>query len=152
MSPIIYLIQAWGGCSETLLDSIQVIQNRAARLVTKLDWYTTTSKLLSQCGWLSIRQLIFYHSLLMIFKIKIDKKPVYFHQKLSKHFKYRTRLASTNGVKINVKITKELSYQNFLYRFSQHWNELPVDLRQTEDIKTFKKNLKNWVLSNVPVK
>ena len=82
----------------------------------------------------------------------MDKKPVYFYEKLSKHFKYRTRLASTNGVRINAKVTKELSHQNFLYRFSQHWNELPIDLRQTQDIRTFKKNLKNWVLSNVPVK
>ena len=65
-----------------------------------------------------------------------------------KHFKYRTRLASTNGVKINIKVTKELSYdsyQNFLYRFSQHWNELPIDLRQTQDIKTFKKNFTEMV-------
>ena len=78
MSQIIYLIQAWGGCSDYLIAAIQVIQNRAARLVTKLDWYTSMSTLLNQCGWLSVRQLITYHSLLMIFKIKIDKKTYIF--------------------------------------------------------------------------
>ena len=152
ISQIIYLIQAWGGCSDTLISSIQTIQNKAARLVTKLDWSESTSKILNQCGWLSVRQLIFYHGLLLIFKIKLDKKPVYFHQKLSKHFSYNTRLASNNRVKLDQKVTRQLSYQNFLYRFSKYWNELPDELRQTSNVQTFKTKLKQWVKSNVPIK
>ena len=50
MSHITYLIQLYGGCSEQLLSSLQVLQNKAARLVTKLDWRTPTRTLLLQCG------------------------------------------------------------------------------------------------------
>ena len=152
MSQIIYLIQAWGGCSDYLIAAIQVIQNRAARLVTKLDWYTSTSTLLNQCGWLSVRQLIIYHSLLMIFKIKTDKKPVYFHQKISKQFNYKTRFASDNSVKIDQQVKKEISQQKFLYKFSKQWNELPSEIKHEQNVKQFKVKLKLWVRSNVPVK
>ena len=70
MSTIVYIIQAWGNCLEALLSSIQIIQNKAAQLVCI---YTPISTLLRNCGWLSVRQLVVYHSLLLLFKIKRDK-------------------------------------------------------------------------------
>ena len=42
MSKLIYLIPLWGGCEEFLLRSLQVAQNKAARLVTKCEAYTST--------------------------------------------------------------------------------------------------------------
>ena len=38
ISKISYLIAVWGGCSQELLNQLQVAQNKAARIVTKLDW------------------------------------------------------------------------------------------------------------------
>ena len=46
MSNLRYLIQLWGGCSNYLLDILQVLQNRAARLVTRSSWYTSQKKML----------------------------------------------------------------------------------------------------------
>ena len=98
MSKLIYLIQLWGGCSGYLLDFLQVLQNRAARLVTRLGWFTPVSTLLKQCGWLSVRQLVHYHSLTLAFKITAEKKPAYFVDKLDFNFPYRTRLASDSSL------------------------------------------------------
>ena len=50
ISKLSYLISLWGGCEKYLIQALQVIQNKAARVVTKLDWYTPTHVLLSQCG------------------------------------------------------------------------------------------------------
>ena len=61
MSKLIYLMPLWGGCELYLIRSLQVIQNKAARAVTKSGWYTSTKDLLQQCGWLSVNQLIAYH-------------------------------------------------------------------------------------------
>ena len=76
MSHVMYLIQLWGGCSGYLLDILQVLQNRAARLVTGLSWFTSRAKLLQQCGWLSVRQMVTYYDLVLVYKIRRDKKPV----------------------------------------------------------------------------
>ena len=118
MSTIVYIIQAWGNCSEALLSSIQIIQNKAARLVCKASIYTPISTLLRNCGWLSVRQLVVYHSLLLLFKIKRDKKPVYFYQKFSRQFHYGTRLADSGGIRFDHKVTNEISKENFSYKFS----------------------------------
>ena len=72
MSRIVYLIQLYGSATDYLLNSLQTLQNRAARAVTKLRWGTRTSTLLNQVGWLSIKQLIVYHRLVLVFKINRD--------------------------------------------------------------------------------
>ena len=99
MSYISYLIPLYGGCPEYLLKSLQVLQNRAARLVTKSGWYTPSRTMLQQVGWLSIRQMISYHSLILVYKAKQDKKPTYIFNKISTPFHVITRLARSNGIK-----------------------------------------------------
>ena len=99
MSKLIYLIQWWGGCSDYLIKFVQILQNRAARLVTKLGWLTPTAVLLHQCGWLSVRQLVHYHSLVLAFKVKLHGKPEYFRQHFSAEFPYQTRLATGMGIR-----------------------------------------------------
>jgi hypothetical protein len=48
VSKLIYLIQWWGGCSDYLINFLQILQNRAARLVTRLGWFTPVEVLLHQ--------------------------------------------------------------------------------------------------------
>ena len=55
MSKLIYLIQWWGGCSDFLIEFLQILQNREARLVTNCGRFTPTATRLHQCGWLSVR-------------------------------------------------------------------------------------------------
>ena len=74
MSKIIYLIQLWSGAPQYLINFLQKLQNRAARLVAKKNVFTPVKILLQQCGWLSIKQLMFYHNILQIYKTKITKK------------------------------------------------------------------------------
>ena len=84
MARMIYIIQLWGGTSNYLLKSLQVLQNQAARTVTGLGWFTPQSVLLGQLGWLSINQLVEYHNLLLLFKVQKEKKPVYLYNIVSK--------------------------------------------------------------------
>ena len=46
MSIIVYMIPVWGGTDGFIVRAVQVIQNRAARCITKLGWFTPTEKLL----------------------------------------------------------------------------------------------------------
>ena len=81
LSNIMYIITVYGSCSEYLKDCLQVVQNNAARCVTGLPWRTPVRVLLLQCGWLSVRQLIMQHSVLLVFKIKTEGKPIYLTRK-----------------------------------------------------------------------
>ena len=62
MSKLIYLMPVWMGCEDYLTKALQVSMNRVARLVTRLDVFTPTSVLMQQCCWLTVEQLMIYHS------------------------------------------------------------------------------------------
>jgi len=119
--------------------------------ITKSEWNTPIATLLNQCGWLSIRQLVLYHSLLQVYKTKHTKNPEYFYTKFSKKFPYRTRFAEGSTIKQDEIVHSELAKSNFTYRATCEWNELPIEIRQAPKLVRFKKMLKKWILVNIPL-
>ena len=81
----------------------------------------------------------------MLFKMRKDKKPVYFYDKISTAFGYSTRLATTHGIRCNTMISTELTKNSFLNRTTETWNKLPVEIRSITTIREFKKKIKIWV-------
>ena len=152
-SKLIFQISLWGGTEEYLLDSLQIVQNKAVRFVTCRDKYTHIVELLKQCGWLSIRQLIFYHSVISIFKTLQTTYPKYIFSKLSSEFPYNTRLAQSESVRMGLafQCKLELTEKSFLNRATVSYNKLPAELRQVRKLETFKEQLKIWVLANYKV-
>ena len=148
MSYLTYLIPLYGGCPEYLLSALQTLQNRAARIVTKSSWFTPSSVMLMQVGWLNVRQMIAYHSLVLIFKAKQDRRPVYLYNQVSRSFNMNTRLAETNGINNQRRINSNLGKMSFLPRTVEQWNQLPPDIRLLSDILKFKAALKSWVKQN----
>ena len=148
MSNLCYLVQLYGSSSEYLLSLLQVMQNAAARVVTKLPWNTPTSTLLLQCGRLTVRQMVNFYSLVLMFKIRLNKKPTYLYEKVSVKYGYRTRLATSGGIRENMLFSTELAKTTFINRTIKIWNMLPVDLRSARSEPQFKKRLKLWIKSN----
>ena len=74
-SKLIFQISLWGGTEVNLLEALQVIQNKAARSVCKGDKYTAVVDLLRQCGWLSVKQLVFFHSVVLVYKTLLTTYP-----------------------------------------------------------------------------
>ena len=97
MSYLSYVIPLYGGSPEYLIKALQTLQNRTARLVTKSDWGTSSSSMMSQIGWLSVRQSIVFYSLMIIFKTNRDRKPVYLYNLISQKFASSTKLLVLRG-------------------------------------------------------
>ena len=73
ISTMAYVIQVYGGCSDYLLAALQVLQNRAARFITRLP---LTSALLKQCGWQSIKQLLNITAWSYSLRLKLTEDPL----------------------------------------------------------------------------
>ena len=161
MSQLIYLIPVWSGCESYLMNSLQIIQNKAARIVTKCGKRTPIKSLLNQCGWLSVSQLGIFHSLVLVYKILKTRSPQYLYSKLSGvqgSTHYKTRFIQNLNENQNIVLgpdsqaESDLARRSFKYRASKQWNMLPIKLRQAETVKDFKSQLKTWIMRNVPVK
>ena len=129
------------------MKAVQVIQNRVAKQVTRLSWFTPKKRLLKQCNWLSVKQLVEYHTLLTAHKILQTGKPEYIKEKLSKDHQHDTR--NIVGFGDNFGGKSLLSSSSFCYRAAVNYNHLPLKLRQTAKMETFKRNLKKWIMSNI---
>ena len=150
MSTLTYIIQVYGACSGYLLSSLQVVQNRAARYVTQLPWMTPTSSLLNQCGWLSVRQLVVYHSLLLLHKVRRDKKPRYIYERMGIKKMSNTRQETQRVISGILKdfrcMRTETARKSFIPRSISQWNLLPEELRTMNNLKDFKSKV------NIPIK
>ena len=135
---------------------LQVLQNKAARSVTKLPWRTSTDTLLSQCGWLSVKQLVKFHSLVLLFKVKTDKKPVYIFNHIGTQAGRNTRQEadriSANFLKDARNLETGTARKTFIPRTVDDWNELPDEIRAAVSQQVFKRKLRTWVQGNVPLK
>ena len=160
MSKLIYLMPVWMGCEDYLVNGLQVCQNKAARLVTKLDRYTPTKVLMQQCGWMPVKQLLIYHSLILLHKVFQQKKPKFLYQKITSGSKQpNTRqAAATSAAMAAAGLPEQPSLPNYelgLSRSSWCWSsvrwyqQLPPDLLAEVTISKFKTRLKDWVAINI---
>ena len=152
LSKLCYLIQLWGGADSYLLARLQVLQNKAARAVTGKSWFTSTRRLLEECKWLSVRQLVFYQTVMGVQKIVMSGKPDHLSKKFSNDHPYRTRQAAGGGLRFGEDFNgkSDLSHTSFCYRGTVDYNRIPVYIRRAKTMQTFKYKLKQWISTNTP--
>ena len=155
MSKLIYLIEVWGGCENYLLKALQVIQNRALRIVTKQGNRTSIRVMLNHCGWLSVSQLVFYHSVVMLHKTRLTDFPKYLYNmyQFDDEPMRKPRLAQLNLVKLRVPqiFKSELTRTGFKWRSIQCYNQLPLSTRSVKDITKFKQMARSWTKEHIPL-
>ena len=168
MSKLIYLMPVWSGCEEYLVKCLQVVQNKAARAVARLGIFTPTKALMKACGWMSVRQLLVYHSLVLLQKTISSKTPVYLYKKVTSggDFAHRTRQAATCPPGFSFSVTHptdsgsirqgpgptlDLSMQGWCWKSVDCYNTLPTDLKLERNLLSFKKRLKDWIGMNISI-
>ena len=151
MSSLSYIIQVYGGCSNYLLNLLQVQQNNAARHITKLPWMTSTKVLLNQCNWLSVRQLVVYHSMILLHGVLLTQKPNYIFKKLG-DIQRETRNTDSNSILDRRKFKTTTAQRSYIPRAISRWNSLPLEIREIRTKSSFKQELKKYTKENIPVK
>ena len=139
------------GSAKYAMESLQKAQNRAARIVTKLDWGTPSAVLLKQCGWLSVHQLVVYHSVVLVYKTLLNESPKYLHSMFSAKYSYKTSQAKGVFIKHSRKFRLETTESSFRWRAAKAYNELPTEMRNMKTLKEFKKTARKWVMQNTPL-
>ena len=153
MSKLVYLIPLWGGCEKFLIKALQIIQNKAARSVTKLGKFTPVKTLLSQCGWLSVHQLVFFHTVVLLFKTLQNHSPKYLFEMASTELHYRTRAENPGKLRVVADYLPEqgLNWNSYKWRSVRYWNQLPPEITLITNLQKFKIKLKSWVLVNIDI-
>ena len=88
----------WGQCNKTLLEKLQILQNKAARTIASLRYEDANHwQIILQYGWLSVEHLIYYDLGVFMYKTINGLSPaISSFQNVKYIHQYQTRLA-TNG-------------------------------------------------------
>ena len=140
-SVLVYCLSLYGGMDNGDLGDLQVMQNKAARIVTMVPPRANRSQMYDKLGWLTINQLIFYHSVILVFKIRSSSQPEHLAQLLSQD--------SRNSRIIIPNLELRVTQRSFTMRGATSWNLLPPIVRNQPKLGTFKKLAKQWILANI---
>ena len=142
-------MNVWGGCTNQLLNALQVCQNRAARVITRNDWSVRNEENLRQLEWLNCKQLVFYFSALQMFKIRKFRSPASLGDMFDWRYNYRTRAAAAGLVKLVGTARLALAQDSFRWRAAANFNKIPVNITEIISLDSFKKSLKTWIMENI---
>ena len=140
-SVLVYCLPLFGGCDKGQLQELQLLQNQAARIVAHQPPRSNRADLYDKLQWMTVHQLVVYHTLLTVFKIRQNGEPEYLATIL--------KIDNRNGKIIVPNSKLVLAKNSFCYRGASNWNSLPTYIRNATKIGEFKRKLKKWIMENI---
>ncbi|KAI5609609.1 hypothetical protein C0J50_9447, partial [Silurus asotus] len=143
------------GCSCKCTNKLQLVQNAAARVLTRsrkhdhitpvLIFYTLIS-----LHWLSIKSGIDYKILLLMYKALKGLAPKYLSELLYQYDPPRLlRSKSAWYLLVPQTIKTTAGSRSFSYKALQLWNRLPISVGDSDTVSAFNSRLKTYLFSQV---
>ena len=128
---------------EKQMHKLQRIQNCAARLVLRQAKHCSAKALLRTLHWLPVRARVEYKLATLSFKCLSSSAPLYLSQLLSPYIPSRTlRSQTAHLLTVPSFNLQTFGKKSFSVAAPELWNSLPLSLRKTDSLATFKKHLK----------
>jgi len=146
-----YLAGIWGSANKIHLKTVvRAMRNMARRLhnVTKFDSISSTIK--NDLKWLMPEQRYLHKTVSFVHQILTENKIPHFEGLLTINkdiHNYGTR--SAEKIHINTRPKNSTSNRSVRIRPVVYYNQLPLDLRKCENVKTFRKKLKYHILNSL---
>ena len=138
------------------LKRLQGVQNSLCRVVTRSSRYTHTTPNLEKLHWLPVKYRVLFKIGLITYKVLKYGQPVYLKDKLHPYTSSRnTRRSSPKYKFLQVpsfvsKIHKSHKYltKSFSHHAPAFWNSLPVHVRTSPSVTSFRKHLKTHLFKS----
>jgi len=126
-----------------LLNKLQRVQNAAAKVIKRLRKHDHVTHILKELHWLQIDQRYVYKILLIVYKCLNGKGPQYLCDKLHLYQPKRDLRSKLNYL-LDVPKTRSstLGDRAFSTAAPKLWNNLPINIRESPSVDTFKSSKK----------
>ena len=131
-----YCCPVWDGLSNELADKLQKLQNRAIRVITKSDYYSSATALRGKLGWDNLFTRRKKQKLKIMFKTLNDQSPEYL-KGLFKPFSTDYGLRNSDNKLALPKPRTDFLKRSFCYSGAHLWNSLPSNVRAIRSFTNF---------------
>ncbi len=136
-----------GGCPASSINKLQVVQNAAARVLTRSRKYDHITPILQSLHWLPIKFRISYKILLLTYKALNGLAPAYLTSLLPRYNPSRSLRSQNAGLLIVPRIAKSTKGgRAFSHLAPKLWNSLPDNVRGSDTLSLFKTRLKTHLI------
>lgn len=139
-------------CKKEQVNAMQVLQNRAMRIILDCEFGTHTDYMLNELKWMSINQRLHYNVLVYVFKIKNKLTPEYLCKKLEYNRDFHNRNTRNREELRLPNIKTEFARKTIFYNGIKMFNQLPSEIRKQTQLNMFKKMVKNFVMENIDIR
>ena len=117
----------WDGLNSTLSDIVQILQNRAARAITRTSYDIKSNDILKELNWDTLTVRRKKQTALLMFKVMNKRAPKYL-ENLFQEYKTNYSLRDIDNKLSLPKPNTEYLKRSFSYRAAKQWNELPCEI------------------------
>ena len=138
-----YCCTVWGCCTEADLKRLQILQNRAARIVTNSAYDAHSLPLIKGLGWLTLKELIRFETATTVFKSVNQLCPDYMAQMFQRQREQAMRTLRNTETDLKLPLFRTNNGQkSFAYRGATVWNSLDHQIKLSPSLSNFKLKLK----------
>ena len=139
-----FCCSVWGCCGVTRLQTLQKLQNRAARSVTKSSFDTPSIGLIQSLNWPTVSDIIRGETATTVYKSLNGLVPEYLSSLFEKRSTRNVRELRNTETDLSIPLRKTNSGQRALsFRGPMLWNSLELDVKQAPSLATFKRRIKS---------
>ena len=133
------------GLPQSQLRRLQLLQNTAARIITRTPYRDHITPVLADLHWLPCKLRIQFRILVYVFKCLHNEAPVYLDDLVGIYIPRRSlRSSSDTSSLVNRPSAKRVGERAFRHSAPALWNELPTNIRDIPTPQAFKRALKTF--------
>jgi hypothetical protein len=135
------------GALAVAIDKLQRVQNQLARIVTSPGRREAAMPILQSLHWLPVRQRIDYKLALITYKARTTSTPAHLASVLQLNDTERVLRSSAAPTLFVPRTRTEFGKRAFSVSAPLIWNSLPVAVRTSDSVSSFKRRLKTHLFS-----
>lgn len=151
ISKLDYCNSLYYGLPNYMLKKLQLIMNRAARLIKGQSFRQRITPVLIELHWLPVKARIVYKQCTMVHQALKYGKPEYMRNMLEE-FHVETNVTLRHSAEVNrllePRFFREAGRRAFVNSAPRQYNRIPASIKMAENMSTFKRRLKTFLFTD----